>query len=412
MRILITNNSLSARAGTELVVYEIGRELRRRGHEVAAYSSTLGEVAELMVGSSIPVVNQPEACPFQPDIIHGQHHLDAMTALLAFPNTPAVYHTHGGVPWVERPPAHPRILHYIAMCEDLADVTRINLGLQRDQVTALPNWVDLNRYRGNHTPRARPERAVLFGGGLGDPAMVAKLRPTFEQFGIRLDSTADWTETDRRTPELALPRYDIALASGRSALEAMASGCAVIIANHQSSTGWVRPDNFPMLKRQNFAPKRPDPGFDASTIHHFLSAYDADAARTVTQMTREQCSLVPAVDRLLELYEVTIQNWEQRQKAARDWELERAEEDRKASLAYLRQLAVAVRDVEALHVANRSQEKQLETSAKARKKLTTEIGQLEKKLSRTGRDAQLVHQLRNHWLGRLALSWCGRGIRN
>lgn len=53
-------------------------------------------------------------------------------------------------------------------------------------------------------------------------------------------------------------------------------------------------------------------------------------------------------------------------------------------------------------------QKQLESSAKASKKLASEIGQLEKKLSRTGRDAQLVKQLRNHWLGRIALNWCGR----
>ena len=41
--------------------------------------------------------------------------------------------------------------------------------------------------------------------------------------------------------------------------------------------------------------------------------------------------------------------------------------------------------------------KQLESSAKA-----------SKKLARTGQDAQLVKQLRNHWLGRIALNWCGR----
>ena len=51
MRVLIKNNSLSARAGTELVVYEIGRELRRRGHEVAAYSSTLPLLHEAVIHS-------------------------------------------------------------------------------------------------------------------------------------------------------------------------------------------------------------------------------------------------------------------------------------------------------------------------------------------------------------------------
>ena len=69
---------------------------------------------------------------------------------------------------------------------------------------------------------------------------------------------------------------------------------------------------------------------------------------------------------------------------------------------------MAVWDVESLHVTHRSMQKQLESSAKASKKLASEIGQLEKKLSRTGRDAQLVKQLRNHWLGRIPLNWCGR----
>lgn len=409
MRILITNHSLAARAGTELVVYEIARGLQLRGHEVAAYSSTLGEVAELLSASSIPVVTQPDACPFRPDLIHAQHHLDAMTALLAFPEAPAVYHIHGGVPWVERPPVHPRILHYLAMCQDLADSTRINLGLEEHQVTPLPNWVDTHRFRGTRTPSTKPERALMFGGGLGEPGVVTKLRPAFEHHHIRLETTADWTETDRRTPELALPRYDIVLASGRSALEAMASGCAVVIANYQSCLGWARADNFQALQRQNFSPKRADPGFDASILQSCLAAYDAEAAKAATEMTREQCPLTQAIDRLSALHEKVVHTWQQ-QPIRRDHDLlTQADAERKAALVYLRQLAVAVRDVETLHVTNRIQQKQVESFGKEKEKLAAEIGKLEAKLARSADDLNLVKKLRSHWLGRLALSWCRRG---
>lgn len=408
MRILITNHSLSARAGTELVVYEIARGLKLRGHEVAAYSSTLGEVAELLSASSIPVLTQPDACPFKPDLIHAQHHLDAMTALLAFPETPAVYHTHGGVPWVERPPVHPRILHYVAMCQDLADSTRINLGLEEDQITTVPNWVDTHRFQSTRTPSAKPERALMFGGGLGEPGVVAKLRPAFEHHQIRLETTADWTETDRRTPELALPRYDIVLGSGRSALEAMASGCAVVIANYQSCIGWARADNFQKLQRQNFSPKRADPGFDASILQSCLAAYDPEAAKAATEMTRTQCPLNQAIDRLSALHEKVVHTWQQLPIRHGHDLLTQADAERKAALVYLRQLAVAVRDVEALHVTNRIQQKQVESFGKEKEKLAAEIGRLEAKLARSGDDLNLVKKLRSHWLGRLALSWCRR----
>lgn len=408
MRILITNHSLAARAGTELVVYEIARELQLRGHEVAAYSSTLGEVAELLSASSIPVLKHPEACPFKPDLIHAQHHLDAMTALLTFPETPAVYHIHGGTPWVERPPVHPRILHYIAMCQDLADSTRLHLGLEEDQITAVPNWVDTNRFRGDRAPSAKPERALLFGGGLGEPGVVAKLRPAFEHHHIRLETTADWTETDRRTPELALPRYDIVLASGRSALEAMASGCAVVIANHQSCIGWARADIFQALQRQNFSPKRADPGFNASILQSCLAAYDAEAARGATEMTRAQCPLGQAIDLLSAVHSKVAHAWQKQPVRGDRDRLTQADEERKAALVYLRELAVAVRDVEVLHVTSRTQQKQVESLGREKDKLAAEIGRLEAKLARSGEELNLVKQLRSHWLGRLALSWSRR----
>ncbi|MEP6913552.1 MAG: hypothetical protein ABI923_12405, partial [bacterium] len=115
MRILITNNTLDARAGSELYVRDVATGLLDRGHTPVAFSTILGEVARNLRAATIPVIDSLDALTTPPDIIHGQHHVETMMAMLHFPNTPAVYFCHGWLPWEEAPPRFPRILKYIAV---------------------------------------------------------------------------------------------------------------------------------------------------------------------------------------------------------------------------------------------------------------------------------------------------------
>src|SRR5688572_6673820 len=113
MRILITNNTLATRAGSELYVRDLAIELRRRGHEPIAYSPLLGAVAEDLRAATVPVTNDLGTIRLRPDIIHGQHHLETMTALTHFPGVPAINVCHGWIPWQEIPLQHPRIGRYV-----------------------------------------------------------------------------------------------------------------------------------------------------------------------------------------------------------------------------------------------------------------------------------------------------------
>ena len=88
MRILLTNNSLAAHAGSELYIRDLAVELMRRGHQPVAYSTYLGAVAEELRAATIPVIDRLEALGEPPDIIHGQHHYETLSALLRFPATP------------------------------------------------------------------------------------------------------------------------------------------------------------------------------------------------------------------------------------------------------------------------------------------------------------------------------------
>ena len=114
LRVLITNHALAERAGTELYVRDLAEGLIRRGHTPIAYSTQLGEVAAKLRKATVPVVDNLASLSVAPDLIHGQHHIETMTALLHFAGVPAIYFCHGWLPWEEAPPRFPRIRRFVA----------------------------------------------------------------------------------------------------------------------------------------------------------------------------------------------------------------------------------------------------------------------------------------------------------
>ena len=155
MRVLLTNNTLTVRGGAEAFVRDLARALQRRGHRVMAYTSDPAAQPRLLENDPVPVATDLERLPLRPDVIHAQHHLDAMTALAALPGVPAIYHCHGAV-WRECPPLHPRIHRYAAVTPTLAERLSVEYALAPERVRVVPNGVDLERF----AVPARPPRAT------------------------------------------------------------------------------------------------------------------------------------------------------------------------------------------------------------------------------------------------------------
>ena len=103
LRILLTNAYLSDRGGRELYIRDLAVRLRLRGRQTIAYSTILGGAAADLRASAVPVIDDLTLLTDPPDVIHGQHILDAAAACLRFPQTPAVYACHGWEPWLETP---------------------------------------------------------------------------------------------------------------------------------------------------------------------------------------------------------------------------------------------------------------------------------------------------------------------
>jgi hypothetical protein len=308
MNILITNNTLAALGGSEWVVVELARALSSRGHQVAACSSQIAEAGTMLKGMSIPVIPDPLDSPFKPDVIHGQHHLDTMRALCAFPDVPAIYHCHGYLPWVEDPQVHPRILYYVGMSSVVSERIRFSLGLSNRDVMTIPNWVDLARFRFVRDPRDRPQKALLYLRSFDRNSWHAsQLCQAFKSMDIKLDLWLPQGET--RAPEVALCQYDVALTSGRSAIEAMASGCAVLPISPSACLDLVDLNNFDLFQSQNFSPRLNTGQFDAEAIAQAISSYDPERVKAVTEFVRSKCTLNAAAEALESLYGRTVEDF-------------------------------------------------------------------------------------------------------
>jgi hypothetical protein len=306
MRVLLTNNTLSERAGSELYVRDIALALLHLGHQPVAYSTRLGAVAEELRAASIPVIDDLAQLAVAPDIIHGHHHLDAMTAMLRFPKVPAVYFCHGWVPWEEMAPCFPTIQRYVAVDDLCMERLQCMHGIAPEKIRVIRNFVDLERFRLRSELPAKPLRVLAFSNYLSEQGGLGLLREVCAARGIALDAIGASAGSSEAQPELMLGGYDLVFAKGRCALEALACGNAVIACDANGLAGMVTPDSYEAWRKLNFGVRTLRQPITIENVARAIDCYDPNASREVSLRVRAEAGLEPAVERILAVYEEAI----------------------------------------------------------------------------------------------------------
>jgi hypothetical protein len=316
MRILITNNTLDTRAGSELYVRDLALALLRRGHNPVAYSTRLGAVAEELRSATVPVIDDLNLLTVTPDIIHGQHHLDAMTAMLHFPDTPAVYFCHGWLPWEEMAPRFPTIQRYVAVDDLCRERLQCLHGIPPERISVIRNFVDLQRFGLRTDLPAIPRKALAFSNYIGEDGCLGILSEACAARGIALDAIGLSVGHSEARPEQILGSYDIVFAKARCALEALASGTAVIACDAAGLGGMVMPDNYETFRALNFGIRSLRNPITLDTITRELDQYEAAGARAVTRRVRSEAGIDPAIEQILHVYQEAI---EAHGRESREW---------------------------------------------------------------------------------------------
>jgi hypothetical protein len=332
LKILITNNTLAERAGSEMYVRDTAIELLKRGHTPIAYSTVLGEVALELQAANITVIDDLKILSLVPDLIHGHQHMELMTALLYFPETPAIQFIHNATSWYEKPIHFPRILRYVAVDRACMDLLLAH-DIPEPQIRVLLNFVDLARFRPRRQPLSlQPKRALLFSNYASEETHLPAVREACARAQIQLDVVGSQTKTTSR-PEEILGEYDLVFAMAKSALEAMSVGAAVVLCDCAGSGPMVTTANFAALRPLNFGRRTLTGPLEAEALLKEIKRYDPEESLRVSHMVRASAGHEPVIDELNSLYEEVIGEFNESGIG------EKLQEDR-AVAGYLRQLRI------------------------------------------------------------------------
>jgi hypothetical protein len=330
LTVLLTNHTLADRGGSDLFVRDVATALLARGHRPVVYSPVLGTVADDLRLATVPVTHDLDSLAERPDIIHGQHHLETMTALLHFAGVPGIFYSHGWLPPQEAPPRFPRILQYVAVDDVCKDRLVCEHGLRPDEVEVRLNFVDTARFAPRPPLPARPAAAVLFCNE--DGPHVAVVRDACARMGLSLDLIGRAFGNAVANPETVLGRYDLVFAKARSALEALAVGAAVILVAPFGLGPMVTAADFDRLRRLNFGIRALSLPLTPGSVVEEILRYDAADAAEVSRRVHATAGRDEAVDGLVALYGDVLDRWRNASSRA-----DAAEESRAAS-RYLRSL--------------------------------------------------------------------------
>jgi hypothetical protein len=301
-RILIANVTLAGRTGTETVVRDLALGLLAAGQKPMVYSRRLGDIAQEIRSSGIPVVSELENLPEAPDIVHGHHHVETLEALLRFPTALGLFVCHDRRAYTSSPPRMGRICRYVAVDFNCLERLTEEYGLPEHLTRVIYNSVDTSRFLPRPDLPPRPQRALVFSNYAGPGTHLAAVQDACARLNISLDVIGSVSGNNCPAPEQVLGRYDLVFAKARCALEAMAVGTAVVLCDATGLGPMVTMAELANLRQWNFGMRVLREPLDPAGIVRQVERYDPTDAKAVSTHIRQHASVSGSLDQYLRLY--------------------------------------------------------------------------------------------------------------
>ena len=305
LTVLLTNLCMDWPSGTVVYTRDLALELQRLGHRPIVYTWLKGRAARELEAAGVQVVSDLWRIHARPDVIHGHHRPLVRGALLRFPGVPAVVFCHNPTdPW-DAPAPDPQIRRYFGVSE-LCVKRLLSLGAPARATESRTNFVDLRRFTPRPPLPPRPARALVFSNYATSETHLPAVHEAAARVGIPLDVIGRGVGQASDHPEQLLADYDLVFAVGKSALEAMAVGAAVVLCDRAGLGPMVTTAEFAGLRARNFGLAALIYRVTPNGIERAMNAYDPAEAARVSDLVRMLCGLELAVADLVAVYEQVI----------------------------------------------------------------------------------------------------------
>ena len=301
MRILITNTTLKSRSGTETATRDLALGLLAAGDEPVVYTPCPGEIADEIARAGVRVVDDLNALHEKPDIIHGQHYVETYQALARFPETRAIFVIHDAAAWHDIPPLAPQILRHVAV--DLNCRARLEERyLIRGGVRTICNAFDPARFPRRKALPKKPGRILVFSDHATHSTFLGPIEEAGALLKIPVDVIGSRAGKSHPNPGEILHRYDLVFAIARCAIEAMASGAAVILCGTTGLGPLVTRANMEALRPWNFGKRLLANPHDKALMVAEIKKFDPAEALAVSDYIREHAALPVMIAQYQALY--------------------------------------------------------------------------------------------------------------
>jgi glycosyltransferase involved in cell wall biosynthesis len=300
--VLFTNIGLSRRTGTEVFIADLARALKAQGHQPVVYSPSAGPVADEIRAGNILVETDLSRLP-APDVIHGHHHLETIQALQRFPRVPALFVCHDLYSWHDQVPRHPNIRRFVAVGLNARQRLIRDWPRTFGRIEVIGNGVDTARFVARPALPPVPGRALVFSNDVGDDSHWEPILEACTRLGIPVERVGAACGRQVAAPEAILGNYDLVFAKGRCALEAAATGAAVILCDLQGLGSMITSQDVRNLEVWNFGMRTLSRPINPDLIVREIQRYDAGDAARVKDFIRTYRSLSETTARYLNVYQ-------------------------------------------------------------------------------------------------------------
>jgi hypothetical protein len=303
LRILIVNVTLASRSGTETALRDLALGLRTTGHRPMVYSPELGEIADEIRASGIPVFSQLEDLSDEPDVVHGNHHVQTVEALLKFRNARGLFVCHDRWAHMSAPPRLGRLLRYVAVDYNCLERLTEAYGIPQHLTRVIYNAVDTSRFLSRPPLPQHPQRALVFSNYAGPGTYLDAVQQACALLNLPVDVLGSIAGSSSSAPELIIGGYDLVFAKARCALEAMAVGAAVVLCDTPGLGPLVTSAEVAELRPWNFGARLLREPLDPEGIVRQVQRYVAADASAVSRYIRGHADLSTGLERYVHLYD-------------------------------------------------------------------------------------------------------------
>ncbi|HEU4789692.1 MAG TPA: hypothetical protein VFS71_08415, partial [Flavobacterium sp.] len=179
-------------------------------------------------------------------------------------------------------------------------------GFKEEDVEVIYNWANTNRFRLKEKINSHPKKALVFSNYLNENNIYPEIKGACVELGIELEIIGSSSGNPCLKPEEILQKYDLVFAKAKAAIEAMATGAAVIVCDYRGLGGMVTSSNMKHFRAFNFGMKLMTNSPVKNNLIKEINKYNSSEIIKVSEYIIKESDFFSIVTRLERIYSELI----------------------------------------------------------------------------------------------------------